>query len=144
MGARGAKRILVVEDNSLTRAALLLALSEQRYEVEGVADGQEALECLELREQPDLILLDLTMPRMDGWEFLEQRQRNPSLAGIPVIVLSAEDRSAGSRVRCLGADDFLSKPVDPEVLLRVVGRYCGGRTDVPGGRSTRVQRSPVE
>jgi CheY-like chemotaxis protein len=84
------------------------------------------------------------MPRMDGWQFLERRQRNPSVAGIPVIVLSAEDRSVGSGVRRLGANDFLSKPVDPEVLLQVVGRYCGGLTDMLGGRSTRVQRSPLE
>jgi CheY-like chemotaxis protein len=126
LGARRAKRILVVEDNSLTRAALLIVLSAQGYEIEGAADGQEALAYLKRREQTDLILLDLTMPRMDGWQFLEQRQRNPGLAGIPVIVLSAEDRAVGSEVRCLGADDFLSKPVDPEVLLQVVGRYCGG------------------
>jgi CheY-like chemotaxis protein len=136
MRAWGAKRILVVEDNSLTREALRIVLSEQGYEIEGAADGQEALECLEQREQPDLILLDLTMPRMDGWEFLEQRQRNPSLAGIPVVVLSAEDRSVGSGVRCLGADDFLSKPVDPGELLRVVGRYCGGANRRAGGRRT--------
>jgi len=125
MGARAAKRILVVEDNFVTREALLMVLSEQGYEVEGAADGHEALACLEQREQPGLILLDLAMPRMNGWQFLEQRQRNPGLAGIPVIVLSAEDRAVGSGVRCLGADDFLSKPVDPEVLLQVVERYCG-------------------
>jgi CheY-like chemotaxis protein len=126
MRARGVKRILVVEDNFLTREALLIVLSKQGYEIEGAADGQEALVCLEQREQPDLILLDLTMPRMNGWQFLEQRQRTPSLACIPVIVLSAEDQAVGSKVRCLGADDFLAKPVDSEVLLQIVGGYCGG------------------
>jgi chemotaxis family two-component system sensor histidine kinase/response regulator PixL len=135
MGARRAKRILVVEDDFLTREALLIVLSKQGYEIEGAADGQEALACLERREQTDLILLDLTMPRMDGWQFLEQRQRNPGLAGIPVVVLSAEDPAVGSEVLCLGADDFLSKPVDPEVLLQVIGRYLrrGGPTRRAGG-----------
>ena len=139
VGALAAKRILVVEDNSLTRDALLISLSEQGYDVAGAADGQEALTYLERREQPGLILLDLMMPRMNGWQFLEQRQRNPGLAAIPVIVLSAEDQALGPRVRRLGADDFLSKPVDPEVLVQVIGRYYGG-----GGPTRRGEWDPTD
>jgi CheY-like chemotaxis protein len=132
MEARGAKRILVVEDDSLTRGVLLLFLGKQGYEMEGAANGQEALAYLEQREHPHLILLDLTMPKMDGWQFLEEKRRNPGLAGIPVIVLSAEDWAVDPGEGCLEADDFLVKPVDPKVLLWVVGRHCGDATE-PGG-----------
>src|SRR5262245_65206359 len=105
MEARAASRILVVEDNSFTRDALLMLLCEKGYEVEGAADGQEALAGLGRGERPCLILLDLAMPRMNGWQFLEERQRDPALAAIPVVVLSAEDRSGGAGVRSQGADD---------------------------------------
>jgi CheY-like chemotaxis protein len=126
-----AKRILVVEDDFFTRDALLSVLSGQGYEVEGAADGQEALACLGRRARPGLILLDLTMPRMNGWQFLEQRLRDPGLVGIPVVVLSGEERASRSGVRGLGADDVLAKPFDPKVLLQVVGRYWP-TASVPG------------
>src|SRR5262249_8915243 len=99
--------------------------------------GQEALAWLGRGERLCLILLDLMMPRMNGWQFLEERQRDPALAAIPVVVLSAEARSGNAGGRSLGADDFLSKPAEPEVLLQVVARYCGG------GR-TCVKRLPGE
>ena len=80
-------------------------------------DGQEALERLTEVPRPCLILLDLSMPRMNGWEFLRRQSTDPSIADIPTIVLS------GSRLPA-GAKHQLAKPVDIDRLLALVDQYC--------------------
>jgi CheY-like chemotaxis protein len=118
-GARGREnggRILVVDDNQGNRELLARLLRRQRHHVTAVASGAEALERL-LESPPDLVLLDMLMPKLDGFQVLEKIKADPALRAIPVIVVSALDEGPGV-ARCLeiGADDYLFKPVDPARL----------------------------
>jgi CheY-like chemotaxis protein len=118
---QGGKTILVVEDDAATRDALVLILSDRGFTVLGAANGQEALGVLRGATRPDLILLDLMMPIMDGWQFRREQGRDPALAAIPVVVLSA-DGNVQQKAASLRAADYLQKPVDVEHLLEVVRR----------------------
>jgi CheY-like chemotaxis protein len=118
------KTILVVEDDAATRAAVSLALQDEGYAVTGVANGKEAL--LHLRRTappPDLILLDLKMPVMNGCQFREQQAQDPALKSIPVVVVSA-DVGVPQKAAALGAADYLVKPVDFDKLVEAVQRHC--------------------
>src|SRR5437879_6509382 len=88
--AQGGKTILVVEDDTATRDALSLILEAEGFGVMGAANGQEALDQLRGSRRPDLILLDLMMPVMDGWQFRRAQAQDPALSAIPVVVLSAD------------------------------------------------------
>jgi CheY-like chemotaxis protein len=99
--------------------AQLLAL--EGYDSAMAANGREALDYLRRGSAPRLILLDLMMPVMDGWEFRREQQRDPAIADVPVVVLSALDRGRAADVI---ADDFLKKPLDFDRLLRLVRSYC--------------------
>lgn len=112
--------VLVVDDNPEIRSSLEEVLGEEGYTVVGVADGQEALDYLTTNEEPHVILLDLMMPVMDGWQFRTEQKKNPKLANIPVIVISAMADAAQD----IGAERVLSKPLSPEILLRAVRDYC--------------------
>ncbi len=112
--------VLVVDDNPEIRSSLEEVLGEEGYAVVGVADGQEALDYLTANEEPRVILLDLMMPVMDGWQFRAEQKKNPKLANIPVIVISAMADAAQD----IGAERVLSKPLSPEILLRAVKDYC--------------------
>jgi pimeloyl-ACP methyl ester carboxylesterase/CheY-like chemotaxis protein len=115
--------ILVVEDNDLNRDMLSRRLVKLGFQVVPAEHGRRALELLD--QQPiDLILLDIMMPELNGYQTLEQVKSSPALRHIPVIMLSALDE-LGSVVRCIemGADDYLTKPFDP-VLLRARISAC--------------------
>jgi CheY-like chemotaxis protein len=116
-------RILVVEDDPGLRDTLIELLEAAGYEVVGAAHGAEALAHLGRGPLPDLILLNLVMPVMDGWQSREQLRQHPTLASIPVVVLSGvpDDNQA---VTSLGVQDYLSKPVSMEQLLATVAQYC--------------------
>jgi CheY-like chemotaxis protein len=117
------KSILVVEDDAATRDAVALVLEDEGYAVTGVANGQEALLHLRRTPPPNLILLDLMMPVMNGWEFRKQQTRDPALQAIPVVVISA-DRAVPQKAAALGAKDYLMKPIDLDKLLEAVQRCC--------------------
>lgn len=110
-------RVLVVDDNNLSRMMLSRAVREQGHEVELAPDGRYALELLQ-QEPFDLVLLDVLMPEMDGYQVLEEMMSKPALRHIPVIMVSALEEME-SVIRCveLGAQDYLPKPADP-LLLR--------------------------
>jgi class 3 adenylate cyclase len=118
-GARG--RILVVDDNHNNRDMLARRLSRQGYAVEQAAGGGEALEMVRSRP-PDLVLLDVMMPDIDGYEVLRQLKAAPTLRDIPVLMISALDEME-SVVRCIemGAEDYLPKPFDPVLLRARIG-----------------------
>jgi CheY-like chemotaxis protein len=109
--------LLIVEDEVAIRDTLTELLSKDGREIVTAGDGQEALECLTKVPRPCLILLDLMMPRMDGWEFLQRKSAEPSISDVPTIVLSASGRPAGAMHQ-------LAKPVDVERLLVLVEQYC--------------------
>ena len=110
--------ILVIDDDPDILEALSEILESEGFGIHQARNGLEALEVLEpLR--PDLILLDLMMPVMDGWEFAENIRRRPDWAEIPVIVLSA-DRNIEDKARQLGAVGYLAKPFELSELLSLV------------------------
>jgi CheY-like chemotaxis protein len=113
--------ILIVEDDADLREMMAQILTLEGFRVETVANGREALDYLQQGDFPDLILLDLMMPVMDGWEFRRRQQAHPDFAAVPVVVLSALDPS---RVADLGGPAFLKKPLDFDLLLDLVRRYC--------------------
>ncbi len=125
--------VLLVEDDHNIREALLDALAAEGYRVHCAANGREALSALKSCT-PQLILLDLMMPVMDGWQFRSEQQRDPSLARIPVIVISADHRLK-DKVSALAVDAFLAKPFELDTLLATVDRYCGEAAEGAGGRS---------
>jgi len=119
------KTILIVEDVPLNRD-LLVQLLEDRYQLVLAEDGKAALECA-VEDKPDLILMDLSLPRMDGWEATRRLKADAALARIPVIVLSARAmRGDEERARLCGCDDFLAKPIDEDLLFQKLERHLGG------------------
>ena len=125
-GVGSGKSILVIEDDATTRDAVSLALEDKGFSVTGVANGQEALQHLGQAAPPDLILLDLIMLVIDGWEFRKQQAQDPALQSIPVVVVSA-DAGVPQKAAALGATDYLMKPIDFDKLLDAVQRSCKGR-----------------
>ena len=116
------KTILIVEDVELNRE-LLVQLLEDDHRLVLAGDGMSALErAAEMK--PDLILMDLSLPRMDGWEATRRLKAAPGLASIPVIVLSAHAmRGDEERARASGCDDFLTKPIDETLLFETIARH---------------------
>ena len=112
--------VLVVDDDPDILDAICDILDAEGYAVARARHGGEALERVAER-RPDLILLDLMMPVMDGWQFREAQVQNAELAKIPVVVVSAAGRD---RLERIDADAYLSKPVDLEELLGCVSHFC--------------------
>jgi CheY-like chemotaxis protein len=113
--------VFIVEDDVDTREMLGRFLELEGYQVETAANGRQALDLLASGIKACVILLDLMMPVMDGWQFRREQISNKALADIPVIVVSAAGRD---RVRDIDANAFLSKPVDLEQLLQEITAYC--------------------
>lgn len=119
------KTILIVEDVELNRD-LLVQLLEENYRLVLAADGEAALQKA-AEARPDLILMDLSLPRMDGWEATRRLKADAEFARIPVIVLSAHAmRGHEERARASGCDDFLTKPIDETLLFRKLEKHLGG------------------
>ena len=127
--------ILVVDDDEDMRDALVAILEGEGYAVTAAGEGNEALACLRGTPRPSLVLLDLMMPCVDGFDLRVQQLQDPALADIPVIVVSA-GADLGRKVAALQVDDHLTKPVDMSRLLALVERRCA-RTDAqpPGVRT---------
>jgi len=110
------RRILIVDDDALVRSSLAAVLHSEGYEVYGADDGKVAIDyAIDL--QPDLILLDLNMPIMDGWAAFEKLELKCPL--IPVIVITARPNQYKQAVK-LGVDAFMEKPLDFPLLLRAI------------------------
>jgi CheY-like chemotaxis protein len=123
--------VLVVDDESDIREAVAEVLADEGYVVHGAGDGAEALRKARA-VHPNIVLLDLMMPGMNGWEFRAAQKGDPELSDIPVVVLSALGRVAG-----MDAAGFIQKPFDLDELLDAVREYAdghqggGGRMDSP-------------
>lgn len=120
-------QVLVIEDDDDSREMMVALLHMLGYGAVGAEGGVVALNSLRAGLRPSMILMDLTLPRMDGREVAAELARDPALAAIPVIVVSG-DASLGRRARDIGARGFLQKPFTPEALRQVVSRYS---TDGP-------------
>ena len=115
--APGGKRILLVEDDEITRGAIKMVLEWEGYQVDCAGNGREALDYLHNQDKPALILLDVMMPVLDGEQFREEQKRDPALAPIPVVVVSALDAAAW-----LDAAGHVRKPFQVEELLAAIRR----------------------
>jgi two-component system cell cycle response regulator DivK len=118
-----AKRILVVEDNADNRLLINDVLSSLHYEVLTAVDGEEGV-TVATAEIPDLILMDLSLPKIDGWTAAKTIKENPTLAHIPIIALTAH-AMIGDREKALGAgcNDYISKPIDLRELASKLTQY---------------------
>lgn len=114
------KSILIVEDEKDIRDTLQQVLEIEGYHVVTAANGREGLERLTKLPQPCLILLDLMMPVMNGWEFLKAHRENDIFATIPVVIVSA----VGEAGQPTMASGFIKKPVNLDALLKFVHYYC--------------------
>lgn len=115
--SRSTNLILVVEDEGLLRVSLADALRQSGYAVDEAGNGRAALACMR-RRVPDLVLLDLRMPIMDGFSFRAEQRQDPLLAKIPVILVSANGEEEDAR--SLGAVGILDKPVQlPELIAMI-------------------------
>ncbi len=113
--------VFIVEDDVDTREMLGRFLELEGYHVESAANGKLALERLDAGTPACVILLDLMMPVMDGWQFRREQARHAALADIPVIIVSAAGRD---RIQQIDADAYLLKPIDLDELLAQVTQYC--------------------
>lgn len=116
-------QVLIVEDDPMALEALRTILEVEGYHIASVGNGREALNYLRKHEPPSVILLDLLMPVMNGWEFRRHQKRDPTLALIPVIVCSGID-DIQAEAALIGADACLQKPIEPHDLTETVGRFC--------------------
>ena len=116
------KKILVVEDVEFNRD-LLVQLLEDDYEILTAADGAAGIELAE-REHPDLILMDLSLPVIDGWEATRRIKANQALRRIPIIALTAHAmRGDAEKAKECGCDDYLSKPLDEDLLFEKIKQF---------------------
>jgi len=122
MSAPG-KHLLVVEDDRDIRESVIEVLEDEGYVVSSASDGQQALALLRGgATRPHLILLDLMMPVMNGFQFREEQRRDAALADIPVVVITA-DVNARAKAESLGAAGFIQKPVKIQPLLDVIEQH---------------------
>jgi CheY-like chemotaxis protein len=120
------RRILIVEDVEYNRD-LLVQLLEDDYEVLTAADGAAGIE-LAARGRPDLILMDLSLPVVDGWEATRRLKARPETLAIPVIALTAHAMQGDEdKARACGCDDYLTKPIDEDQLFAKLARFLGAR-----------------
>jgi two-component system response regulator VicR len=130
------KRILCIEDHPEMIELIRLILGRRGFEVEGAVGGREGLRVIS-QDPPDLVLLDLMMPDMDGWEVYRQIKAREELKDIPIVAVTAKaqgiDRVLGLHIA--GMDDFITKPFGPKELIASVERLLGLSTGSEAPRS---------
>jgi two-component system chemotaxis response regulator CheY len=118
------KTILTVDDSRTMRDMLMLALCDAGFRVVQAEDGMHGLEVLQL-EQPDVIVTDINMPRMDGFGFIEGVRRDAKHRAVPILVLTTEsDAEKKDRARRAGATGWIVKPFDPHKLVAAIRRVA--------------------
>jgi len=122
------REVLVVEDDNDLRESLSQALRDHGFTVTPASNGQQALDLLHAGTRPSVILIDLMMPILNGWELRDALKEDPALARIPQLVISAYMDEAEQHVLALSPDDCIRKPFHMRVLLEAIERHCQ-----PGG-----------
>ena len=125
-----APRIAVIDDDHDIRAMLRVVLELSGYEIIVAQNGRDALDLLRVVPPVALIILDLKMPVMNGWQFRDAQRADPDLRDVPVLILSG-DTGVAAAARALGAEAHLEKPVDIDALLRTVEATMGPRAAPP-------------
>ncbi|MCW5851984.1 MAG: response regulator [Anaerolineae bacterium] len=115
--------VFIVDDDFSIRDVFREILEDEGYSVASAANGRVALDKLRRGTRPCVILLDLMMPVMDGWQFRVEQQKDPALAEIPVVVVSA-DTQVRQKAASLQAAGYLQKPTEMDVLLATVRQHC--------------------
>ena len=127
--SRAKKLFLVVEDFEDSRFMMRRLLEMAGYEVLEATDGQEAMVVAE-RERPALILMDLSLPRVDGLAATRQIRQHPELRAVPIVAVSAHDSSDfHAEALAAGCNDYVAKPIDFDQLDDLLSRVLGGATD---------------
>ena len=121
--------ILIADDNTVSRELVRELIAGPGRVILEASHGQEALACI-IESVPDLVLLDIQMPRLDGFDVFEQVRRNPGLAGVRIVALTA-DAMQGDRqmALALGFDDYITKPIDGTAFRRRVDELLGVHTE---------------
>ena len=123
--AEQTKRILICDDDPVILRLLEVNLELEGYDVLTAHHGEEALE-IATRELPDLVILDIMMPRLDGYQTCQKLKAQPSTEPIPVVFLSAKAQASDiEKGKSFGVNEYLTKPFDPNDLLDVVERLVG-------------------
>lgn len=116
------KKVLIVEDTEFNRD-LLVQLLEDDYQIATAADGEAGIALAE-QECPDLILMDLSLPKIDGWEATRRIKATEALAQVPIIALTAHAMQGDEeKARTAGCDDYLTKPIDEDELFAMLLKY---------------------
>jgi CheY-like chemotaxis protein len=131
--------VLVVEDDQDIREAIGNILEDEGYEVALAEHGEHALELLSDIERPCLLLVDLVMPKMDGWQLMKALSKDDRLATIPVVVMSAMGRPER-----LDGQRLVKKPIDLDIMLRIVREHCCGERGSDPGSRTQGRATPVD
>lgn len=120
------KKVVCVEDEPEIIDLIRLILGRKGFDLSGATGGQEGLDMIR-KVKPDLVLLDLMMPDMDGWEVYQQMKADPDLKNIPVIVVTAKAQSIDKilGLHIAKVDDYVTKPFGPQELLQSVERVLG-------------------
>ena len=119
------RTVLNIEDEKLIVVSTQMVLEAAGFRVESANNGEDGL-AKARAATPDLILLDIMMPGIDGWETLTRLKRDPATSRIPVIVFTAREHARGhQRSADLGAVDYFRKPFEPDELVELVGTYAG-------------------
>jgi CheY-like chemotaxis protein len=120
-------RVLVVEDDDVIRDLISVNLELEGFDVVPAVDGQDALDKIGDAD-PDVVTLDVMMPRLDGWATVERLRANPETADVKIVLLSARAQESDlQRGEKLGVDAYLTKPFDPDELIDVVRRLGNSR-----------------
>ena len=119
--------VLLVEDDYYTREGFILIIQRAGLDVVAAVNGREGLERLRDGLRPCLIVLDMAMPDMDGFQFRREQLADSSIADIPVAVMSGGGWAVEADARKLGLAVFLRKPVDPDAFLAALTKHCGAR-----------------
>jgi DNA-binding response OmpR family regulator len=128
-------RVVCVDDEIGIASVIKLILENNGYDVTTASDGKTGLEAIQ-RLKPDLVLLDLSMPDIDGWEVYQQMKANDELGRIPVIVITARSKDLDKIIglHVAKVDGYITKPFKPQDLLRCVSQVLDARAPgVPGG-----------
>src|SRR5262249_7442585 len=121
--------VMVVDDSPTVRKLVSITMERKGHRVIGAADGYEAADRRRDQGTPDLILLDIAMPGLDGYQVCRFFRQNPATANLPIIMLSGKDGFFSKvRGRMAGSTDYVTKPFKPEALLELVEKYCEPKT----------------